>query len=48
MNVPVDLGGLEILLAVAILIVGTIVFCVGLALGARGVDRLWDIAEGSR
>jgi hypothetical protein len=39
---PVDLSGLAFLLAVALLVAGTVVVCVGLAVGARAIDRVWD------
>lgn len=41
-NRQLDLAGLEILGAAILLVAGTIVFCVSLALAARVVDRLWD------
>ena len=43
MHSPLDLDGLEILIAVGILLSGTIVFCVLLAATARGIDRAWDL-----
>jgi hypothetical protein len=43
MHIPLDLGGLEILIAVGILLSGTVVFCVLLAATARGIDRAWDL-----
>lgn len=34
--------GVGALLAILLLVVGTVVFCVAMALAARAVDRLWD------
>ncbi|HVL54515.1 MAG TPA: hypothetical protein VM344_09690 [Vitreimonas sp.] len=45
MRTPLDLGGFEILLAVALLLIGTVVFCVATALIARAVDWTWDALE---
>jgi hypothetical protein len=39
---PIDLSALGFLLAVAILVAGTTAVCVGLAVAARVVDRVWD------
>jgi len=46
-RIPLDLGGLEILLATSVLVLGTIVFCVTMALAARALDRAWDTLAGS-
>jgi hypothetical protein len=45
MRYPLDLGGWEILLAVTLLLVGTLVLSLVGAFGARMVGRLWDKAE---
>jgi MFS family permease len=42
MSRPLDLGGLEIVIAALALVAGTVVFCITLAVAARVVDRLWD------
>lgn len=42
MSLPLDLGGLELLLALILLVGGTVVFCVATALAVRAVDAAWD------
>jgi hypothetical protein len=46
MRIPLDLGGLEILIAVTLLVVGTIALSLAGALAARAVDRVWDAVGG--
>jgi hypothetical protein len=43
---PIDLGGLEILIAISLLVAGAIALSVAGALAARLVDRVWDAVEG--
>jgi hypothetical protein len=45
MRYPLDLGGLEILVAIALLVIGTIVFCVATTVVARLVNQAWDALE---
>ena len=45
MRTPLDLGGFEILLAVTLLLIGTVVFCVATARAISAVDWTWDALE---
>jgi hypothetical protein len=39
---PLDLRSFAPLLAIVLLVAGTVVLCTGLALAARGANRVWD------
>lgn len=45
MRYPVDLGGFEILIAITLLVAGTVALSYAGALFARAVDRVWDEVE---
>jgi hypothetical protein len=45
MRYPLDLGGWEVLLAMTLLLIGTVVLSFAGAFAARLVGRLWDEAE---